>query len=256
MKKDYILFIDSGIGGLSTLCKCYKKINANFIYFADNLNAPYGNHSQDEIYKFLENIILTLLKKYHISIVVLACNTATTSSINKLRRRFQELYFIGTEPAIMLAYNLNFKRILSVATPTTINQKKYKKLAKSIDATIKNLALPTFASSIEEYFVSKTIYSYFEMQKNIYKIASISRNFDCLVLGCTHYVTLKDKICKIASKPTLDGNDGVSKQVQFYHAKIYRQNNAKQSIKIMLSNNKNNLKQIYKKIFNEILAKN
>ena len=129
------------------------------------------------------------------------------------------------------------------------------RVRKLNDAKIKSISPKTLAPSIEEYFVSKTIYSYFEMQKNIYKIASLSRNFDCLVLGCTHYVFLKDKICKISKKQAFDGNVGVSKQVQFFCAKNLKVSKTKSSVKFLLSNQQNSIKEIYKKIFNEILAK-
>ena len=50
MKKDYVLFIDSGIGGLTTLSESVKLLKANYIYYADNINAPYGDHTKNEIF--------------------------------------------------------------------------------------------------------------------------------------------------------------------------------------------------------------
>ena len=118
MKKEYILVIDSGIGGLSTLCEIYKVLPANYIYFADNKNAPYGKHKKEDVYNFLETIIGSVCLKFKVSMVVLACNTATTTSIEKLRDKFTGIKFIGTEPAIKLAGSFGNKKILSVATPT------------------------------------------------------------------------------------------------------------------------------------------
>lgn len=255
MKKEYILFIDSGVGGLSTLSKCYKVLPTNYIYFADNKHSPYGSHSDEEIFNYLEEIVCSVSKSYNIVFVVLACNTATTSAINKLRDRFFDVKFIGTEPAIKVCSDSGFKHILSIATPTTIKQPKYKKLVLSSKSKIKNLPLSNFASSIEEYFISKNFYSYFIMQKNIYKIAHTSKNFDCLSLGCTHYVLVKDFLSKIINIPAFDGNLGVLKQVLFYHAKFSKLKPQKPSIKFLVSDKKKTYPQIYKKIFQEILAK-
>ena len=255
MKKDYILIIDSGIGGLSTLSEIYKKLPANFIYFADNKHAPYGNHSNDEIYEFLKEIIDSVCLNYKIVMVVLACNTATTSAIDKLRNEFSGIKFIGTEPAIKLAYKLNYKHILSVATPTTIKTKKYKHLASSLNVCIKNLALSSFASIIEEYFVSRSIFALFCMQKNIYEIVRKSRNCDCLCLGCTHYIFVKNNLKKITKLPAFDGNFGVFKQVLFWHAKLGIKKESYAKVKFLVSNQTRATKEIYKKIFYEILAK-
>ena len=255
MKKEYILFIDSGVGGLSTLCEVYKVLPANYIYFADNKNAPYGNHTHDKIYEFVKEIIESVSKKYLVKMVVLACNTATTSSIKRLRSKFQTIKFVGTEPAIKLAYNKNNKRILSVVTPATSSQTKYKHLVSSLDAYIKNLPLKTFAKSIEDYYSKKQIWANFLMQKNIYTIAQKAKNFDCVVLGCTHYILAKDKICKIANLSAFDGNFGVSKQVLFWHAKIYNNFEINPHIKFLVSDKNKSTSQNYKKIFYEILAK-
>lgn len=255
MKKEYILFIDSGMGGLSTLGLAYKNLPTNYIYYADNKNAPYGNHTKDEVYRFVKNIVDEMKYKYNILIVVLACNTATTAAIERLRTHFKTIKFIGTEPAIKLGYKLDYKRILMVATPTTIKQKKYKHLMGSTNVYVKNLALPTFASSIENFMVTKSIYACFIMQKNIYQIAQKSRNSDCLILGCTHYVLIKHKISKITQKITLDGNFGVLKQVLFWHAKLFSKNTNRSSVKFVISGDLKAPTEIYKKIFHEILAK-
>ena len=113
MKKEYILVVDSGIGGLSILAQMLKLFNSNIVYFADNKHCPYGSHSRAEILNFLVKIIDKIRKKYNLKIVVLACNTATTSAILHLRKKYKDLVFIGTEPALNLANQLNYKQILS-----------------------------------------------------------------------------------------------------------------------------------------------
>ena len=125
MKKEYIVFIDSGIGGLTTLSESIKLINRDYIFFADNKHAPYGSHSKKDIYSYIKNIIDNLLQRYHINNIILACNTATTSAIEKLRLTYPNINIIGTEPAVNLANKYGLNSAFCIATPTTIKQQKY-----------------------------------------------------------------------------------------------------------------------------------
>ena len=252
MKKSYILFIDSGIGGLSTLAESMKSTKYNYLYFADNLNCPYGKHSKKKIYNLLKNIINKLKSKYNLKIIVLACNTATTTAITLLRNTFKNLTFIGTEPAINLANKLGYKNILCIATPTTIKQDKYKLLIKSCNFSVKSLSPTNFASQIEEYLTLNTLKSKLSLLKTIFYIKSKCKNIDCIILGCTHYVLIQELIQKYINLPLINGNYGVSKTIRKHNE---HQSNKNSSVKILLSNNTKYLNQKYIKILKQILAK-
>ena len=255
MKKDYILFIDSGIGGLTTLCECVKKLNANYLYYADNNNAPYGNHNKLEIFNYLKNIILSLLSKYNIKIVVIACNTATTSAITKLRTEFNKIVFIGTEPAIQFAKKLGFNNIFCAVTPTTLKQKRFKSLIESTNANITIYTPKMLAMVVENYYINKTIISFYKLKKELFLFLQKSENYNSIVLGCTHYVFIKELLSNLTNKTIIDGNLGVSKQLQKIHHKLTLSQNTKSSIKFFVSNPNICSKEIYKKIFQETLAK-
>ena len=250
MRKKYILFIDSGIGGISTLCSAIKKINNNYIYYADNLHAPYGKLSKTQIFTYLKNIISLLKQEYNISVVVLACNTATTSAINNLRESFKDITFIGTEPAVMLAKKLNYKKIACIATLATVKQEKYLELCNSLNAYVKHISMPNLATNIEKYFFNPSINNYIDILKDIFYIKSKITDCDCLVLGCTHYVMIKDILKKYISIPLIDGNNGVVNLLLKTQKSL-----EKSSVMIFLSNNSNELKQKYIKILNQTLAK-
>ena len=213
MKKDYIIVIDSGIGGLSTLSECIKKTNQNYIYIADNKNIPYGSHTADEIKQFLCEILLKLKKKCSFKIVLLACNTATTSSIVWLRKRFKNLIFIGTEPAINVAVNLSYKKVLVLTTPTTANQIKFKNLLKNQHSKIDVLSIESLANDIEVHLKKHTYFSYAKLLKDVIYISKTCKNYDCIVLGCTHYVLIKNLLQKFTNIALVDGNIGVSTQL-------------------------------------------
>ncbi len=255
MKKDYILFIDSGIGGLSTLAETMKKLPSNYIFYADNKHSPYGNHSKTEILIFLTKIIYQISKKYQISAVVLACNTATTSCVGILRKIFKNLTIIGTEPALKLAKNSGFYDILCLSTPTTARQMKYKQLKNSLNVNIKTLSLGSFASEIEEYFCTGSYFSYAKLLKTLCYICNNAQNFQCIVLGCTHYCLVQVQLFKLAAKSVINGNLGVQKQVLNVLKPNYFNNQNSPKVKFIFSNPTKFAKQNYKKILGQILAK-
>ena len=297
MKKEYILFIDSGTGGLSTLCEVYKMISANFIYFADNKNCPYGSHKKNEIFGFLKGIIDKVRSKYNVKLVVLACNTATTSSIFKLRRTYPGLTIVGTEPAIKLAETLGFKNILMISTPVTAKQKKFKSLKLSLNSKVVALKMPTFAKDIENYLAETVIHDetalarllcgknatekgdyarpesrFFDTEvyrslgpnllfrlrllQDLLLIRQKSKEHDCVVLGCTHYSLISNNIIRdFSCRPLISGNFGVAKEI-LRHFSCQNSTFGSPKLIFMFSKPSKNLKQIYKKIFMQILANN
>ena len=81
-REKYILFIDSGIGGLSILNNFLLiKDKTNIIYYADNQNFPYGNKNDNHIGELLYNIYLNLSNNYCISLINIVCNTASVSAL-------------------------------------------------------------------------------------------------------------------------------------------------------------------------------
>ena len=255
MKKEYILFIDSGIGGLSTLKETSVAFPFNYIYFADSKNAPYGSHSKSELFEYLYDIIEFYTEKYKIRIVVLACNTATACCVSLLRKKYTKLTVIGTEPAIKLAEKQHYFNILSLTTPATAKQYKYFKLKQSLKSNVKSFAMPDFAKNVEEYFIKKTKFSYINVLKNVMFSLNAAKKQSCIVLGCTHYVFVKDIFKKFTNKCVVDGNKGVSKQVVKVCETLGVQKLKKSSILFECSNSTNFAKENYKKILSQILAK-
>lgn len=205
---------DSGIGG-TTILDAIKKLlpNEEYFYIADSKNCPYGEKSDTELYKIVRTNV-DELKKWGAKIIVIACNTATTKCITKLRQDYPELKFIGTEPAIKLAVTTNTKNILVMATPGTIESERTKALLKENqkpDQRIQLLACPGLADTIE-----------FNLDKNNSKITQkldelledTDRDYGAVVLGCTHYSLIKPMIQKyFPTAKLIDGNEGITKRV-------------------------------------------
>ena len=255
MKKEYILVIDSGVGGLSVLAELCNLFPANYMYYADNKHCPYGNHTSTEITKFLMDIIDFCCLKYTIKLIILACNTATNTSIEQLRNRYPNICFVGTEPAIRLANNLGFKHILSLTTPATAEQIKYKALQNSLNIDIKTVPMTRFAANIERFLCHNTLSDGLRTKSDIYFIKNLSKNYDCLVLGCTHYALIKPFIQKFIDVPIIDGNIGIARQALKNAHKLGIKQKNLTTVKFVLSSQFSDSKQIYKKILSQILAK-
>ena len=250
MKKEYILVIDSGVGGLSTLAKIMQFSPANYIYFADNLHSPYGSQTNEKIFELLKEIIKGLKKIYELKIVVLACNTATTSSIKNLRAEFKDLVFVGTEPAIGLADKMNAKHILALVTPSTARQSRYNQLECMAHGTVRTLSVPCLAMAIESWMMTEKYSKKLVLLKLTMKILNAAQNSDAVVLGCTHYVFLTKFLKQNSSLPVFDGNFGVAKQI----SKLNLNKNENSRVKFLFSKPEKGIKQKYAKILRQILA--
>ncbi len=203
---------DSGIGGLTTLEEIKKLLpNENYIYYADTKNNPYGEKSKEELCSITENIVNYLLER-DVKLIVIACNTATTNCIEYLRNKFKNIEFVGTEPAIKVACDNNYKNTLVLATPSTINSERTQSLLeKNIKENENFYLIPCegLANAIEKKDDDK-------INELLDKYLKDYKNIDSIVLGCTHYPIIKDKIQKyFPNAKLIDGNIGVAKRVKF-----------------------------------------
>ena len=204
---------DSGIGGLSILSELEKVLpNEDFYYYGDSLNNPYGEKSDEELFKITSEVVDYLINK-GCKLIVIACNTATTRCMKYLREKYQDITFVGTVPAIKVACDREFKNTLVMATPATIESERTSELIrdnKRKDQNIYLVSCPGLANAIET--------------KNEEKIKSIlqetflpykDKNIDTIVLGCTHYPFIKKEILEeMPGVKLVDGSHGVSMETK------------------------------------------
>ena len=127
-------FFDSGIGGLNVLARTLKMLpDEEYYYYADSDNCPYGTKTNEEIIEFTRKGMSFLVDK-GCSIICIACNTATSVAASIVRKEF-DVPILGIEPAVKPAVNRHNgnKRVLVLATPVTIREKKLHKLIDDID---------------------------------------------------------------------------------------------------------------------------
>jgi len=188
---------DSGIGGLTVAHAISKLLpNEQIVYFGDTAHLPYGDKSPELIHSFVKNISKFLLKEESCKAVIIACNTASATSYEFLRDRHKGSFPIINviDPIIEAIVNDDsLHNVGLIATKTTIESGVYQEKMGRRNPNIEMNVLPTplLAPMIEEGFsrdkISHTIIENYLSHPKF-------KNIDALILGCTHYVLIKDEI--------------------------------------------------------------
>ncbi len=199
---------DSGYGGLTILEAIRKAIpQYDFLYLGDNARAPYGTHSFDVIYRYTLQAVQYLLEQ-DCALVILACNTASAKAL----RTIQQTYLVSRNIGIPESRRVNVLGVIRptveavpaitksghvgiLATPATVSSESYVLELQKIapDLTITQQACPMWVPLIEAGEHVKEGADYF-VEKYLQEILSKDPQIDTLVLGCTHYPLLKEKI--------------------------------------------------------------
>ncbi len=217
VNKHPIAVIDSGLGGVSVLCHILKELpSEDIVYFGDNANAPYGSKTTEAVRALTVENIKMLRKKYDIKAVIIACNTATGAAAEKCREIFPDMPIIGIEPAVkpaVLRDDVTHPRVLVMATPLTLGQEKFVCLARKYnpDAELVPLPCPHLSEVIEAGAPEKETNELLNML-----LSPVEReNIDSVVLGCTHYPLISDKIAAFFPKARIfDGGKGTALQTK------------------------------------------
>ena len=229
MKNNPIGIFDSGIGGL-TVANAIKKIlpNEDIVYFGDTEHLPYGEKSKESIHRFSKNIIRFLVKK-DCKAIVIACNSAS-SVIDKYLLNYakNKIVFNVIDPVAELAVKLangligreKLLEIGVIGTKATIGSEIYTKKIEEFcfafsysTPSIKSLATPLLAPMIEEGFIND------EISKKViqnYLSEPILKNIDILILACTHYPLIYNKINEYynGKKIIIDSSEIVAEHIE------------------------------------------
>ena len=196
-----VCFFDSGIGGLWLLYECVKKLpDVDFIYFSDNENVPYGSLAQDKLMDLTDSVFAQMAD-YKPSAAVVACNTVTARCIDHIRKKYA-FEVIGIQPAVKPAAMHNGK-CLVLATPATVGSKALNDLIEKYgDGRVEAVACSDLANYIEN--------SVDVIDEE--RVKSILPKVECgsVVLGCTHYIYIKEIIKNFYNCPVFDGIEGTA----------------------------------------------
>ena len=204
MEKFQYVFLDSGIGGIPYLNYLLTRAKeASVLYVADSKHFPYGEKTESEVIFLTLEIVKKILETVSPEVVVLACNTMTVSALKVLRNTF-DIPFIGTVPAIKPA-NLVTKnnRIGLISTERTAKDIYTQRLINEFlpNATVFVKAEAYLVDKIENGLAYKSEEKQFEEIKPIISFFE-KENCDTLILGCTHFLHLRDSFIKMGKKCT------------------------------------------------------
>ncbi|MGB1248691.1 MAG: glutamate racemase [Chitinophagales bacterium] len=188
---------DSGIGGLSVANAVYRHLpNEQLIYFGDTAHLPYGDKSQSLVKEFSLGITDFLLQQKGCKAIVIACNTASAAAYEYIRDSHKGKHPIINviDPIIeAIVEDKSIKKVGIIATKGTITSGVYQeKLSRrKPDIEYVALATPMLVPMIEEGFGNDNI-SHTLIEN--YLENPIFEDIDALILGCTHYIMIRDEI--------------------------------------------------------------
>jgi glutamate racemase len=198
VKEQPIGIFDSGVGGL-TVAHAIKQIlpGESIIYFGDTAHLPYGDKSAESIKNYSKRITEFLLE-HNSKVVLVACNTASASAFESLKKEFQDKVILldVIDPVVDYMSTRNFSKIGVIGTKRTISSGTYetKLKAKSPSTVVVSMATPLLVPMIEEGFIFDDISN--AIIRTYLSNVSLA-GIQALILGCTHYPIIKNQISKI-----------------------------------------------------------
>ena len=209
---------DSGVGGLTVAKAIMEKIPGyDIVYFGDTAHTPYGTKSPETVMGYTVNNIEFLLSQ-GASVIVIACNTASSVATAGVLERFDVPIFEVITPAVELAVSSskNF-RFGVIGTRATITSGIYEKKIIEIQpaAKIYSIACPLLVPLVEEGWLNKPE-AVMIVKKYLHPLKT--RQIDTLILGCTHYPLLKKVIQRKTGKRVhlIDSSTSVAGEIKTY----------------------------------------
>lgn len=206
---------DSGLGGLSVLAAIARALpRADLLYLADTAHAPYGDKPEG----FITGRVLAIgkhLAEQGCELIVVACNTATTTAIQALRDNLPGVPVVGVEPGVKPAAQASRSRHIAVlvTTATARSQRLAQLIQQYADGTqVDVVPCPGWATHVET-LQADTPALRAEVAARIEPL--IAAGVDQVVLGCTHYAFLTPLITPLLGQHVelVDVAEAVARQV-------------------------------------------
>ncbi|MBR3661105.1 MAG: glutamate racemase [Bacilli bacterium] len=181
---------DSGIGGLNVLKEFINKYpNNHYYYYGDTLNVPYGDKDKDTLLEFSSRIV-NFFEEIKVDLIIIACGTVSSTCLNELRNITTIPILDIISPTINYLKKINLEKIVVLGTNRTINSHIFK---NSLNNLVE-VATPEFVPMLENNSIDTDI---------IKKYVVEFKNYDAIVLGCTHYPLLILELKKYVSSNTI-----------------------------------------------------
>lgn len=193
---------DSGFGGLTVLKEIVQALpQYDYLYLGDNARAPYGSRSFETVYEYTLECVKYLFDK-GCHLVILACNTASAKALRTIQQK--DLPKIAPD-----------KRVLGVIRPTTEIIGQHSKTGHvGVLGTQGTISSGSYLVEIEKFFPGLHVYQEacpmwvpliennelenpgadFFIRRHVESLLSRQKDIDAIILGCTHYPLILDKI--------------------------------------------------------------
>lgn len=195
---------DSGYGGLTILHQMRQILpQYDYLYLGDNARAPYGTRSFEIVYLFTKEAVIKLFSM-GCHLVVLACNTASAKALRTIQQEdipqidpSRRVLGIIRPTAECIGHLTQSRHVGIVATPGTIKSESYVLEIQKLypDIVVSGEACPMWVPLVENYEFDSPGADYF-VKKRINNLLRKDNQIDSIILGCTHYPLLLNKILK------------------------------------------------------------
>jgi glutamate racemase len=214
-----ILFLDSGVGGLSVLSAVAAALpTAPLVYCADSAGYPYGTKSEAEVSARVAGLLGRLSERLSPSLIVIACNTASTIALGFTRGVLGNVPIVGTVPAIKPAAERSVTRVIGVlGTEATVRQPYVADLSARYAADC--LVLKHGSAALVDAAEAKLRGEAPDPQTLRTALDGLLSQpggaaLDTVVLACTHFPLLLPELAASAPRPLafVDGAAGIARR--------------------------------------------
>ena len=193
---------DSGYGGLTILGKFRELLpQYDYLYLGDNARTPYGTRSYEIVYEFTLEAVKKLFE-LGCPLVILACNTASAKALRSIQQNdlphldpTRRVLGVIRPTAEYIGNVTNTRHVGLLATAGTVKSESYPLEIKKIfpDIHVTGVPCPMWVPLVENNEYSSEGADFF-VRKYIEMLLNGDPQIDTIILGCTHYPLLKDKI--------------------------------------------------------------
>lgn len=212
-----VLFFDSGVGGLSVYQEVKALLpNLRYLYCFDNAYFPYSEKSESCLIERAVTICEKICTEHQVSLIVVACNTASTVVLPSLRAKFN-CPIVGTVPAIKPAAQLSKNKVIGLlATKGTIQRDYVDDLIQQYaqDCQVKRIGSTEIVQIAEEKLQGIPVD--FARLNAAVQLWHNEPLLDTVVLGCTHFPLLKTELaqCLPQVQHFVDSGRAIASRIQ------------------------------------------
>ncbi len=200
-------FFDSGVGGLTVLEHVHRRLPSyDTFYFGDTAHAPFGNKTQEEIFEYTWSGCLRLFDE-GCGLIIIACNSASSSALRRLQQEKLPAHpgkrVLGViRPTVEELARKGHREIAVLSTVATKESGAYAKEFEKLNPDIRVIshACPNWAPLVERGMVDAAE-TQADVERELETLDAVSKNYDAILLGCTHYPVLLPLIKAALPRP-------------------------------------------------------